>query len=49
LADEEGAKRLIQDFMPDVTLIPAPFAEIDIDTLQDYQQLQTKAADPTSN
>ena len=39
LKGDEGAKRIIQQHMDQVAIVPFPKGEIDIDTMEDYERL----------
>jgi len=41
LGDSEGAKRLILEAKACAAIVPVPMAAVDVDTLDDYQRLQT--------
>ncbi len=44
LQEDEGAKKIIQKYADKTTLISAPEAAFDVDTLQDYEKLKSKSA-----
>jgi molybdenum cofactor cytidylyltransferase len=42
LKGQQGAKKLVFDHVDQVSSVPFAFGNIDIDTIEDYQKLQTK-------